>query len=141
MTFLKSLTFCFSFVIISLTACSSRYEQPYSEGPKIPQNVSMAYDDWKPEYWIQTRGSGRQMIKDLYQAEIIHSQDLDDGVPILEVGPNFMNLSRRDKSRVVRFVDRAYGITKVVPNGSIQIRYWKNDEPIGIYTAQGLKLQ
>jgi hypothetical protein len=98
-------------------------------------------DEWTPEVWTQNGGGRKSMMDKLYFNGIITDQYIDDGVPVLEVGQHFMELSSNDKRRVVAYVDSVFGITQSHESGTIILNHWQADEPVGIYTREGLQLQ
>ena len=63
-----------------------------------------------------------------------------DGVPYLEVGPNFYHLSGYDKRRVTQTLDAIYQVTANKPS-----MYFLKDADtqriIGTYTKEGLNLE
>lgn len=121
--------------------CYENVTRPYSEDAKTPHNIQWKDDAWRPEDWTATRGNRAQVIAGLYEGGIVHEWDDNNGkgVPTLEVGKNFFRLSDRDKIRVVKYFDYAYGVT-ASPRATILIETRKGDE-VGVYTAQGLQLQ
>jgi hypothetical protein len=114
---------------------------PYLDDPKIPHNSQWAGDPWEPSDWKNAAGSSNPTIQKLYAANIITDQYREDDTPVLEVGHSFMRLAGEDQRRVASFFDQAYGITKSDPNAAIYVYYKVTDEPIGIYTLNGLQLQ
>lgn len=117
---------------------------PHLEGPKVPHNVQWAddADDWRPQEWIDAKGSAKAVMDGLYSARIVTDQYESGGVPVLEVGQGFMDLSGRDKRRVAAFIDYAFGITKNTEAGVFYIYHFADDEnPVGIYGHGGLQLQ
>ncbi len=138
-------------VVLLLSGCDSKSmmnerehseTQPYLDDSKIPHNTQWERDDWEPEDWIASKGSAKRVVDGLYAGNIITKQ-YEDGndTPILEVGQGFMDLSAQDKRRVVMFVDHAFQVTSTAPDGMFYIYHQKSDEPLGLYTKQGLQLQ
>lgn len=119
------------------------YERRLLDPPTLPNNQQWSGDRWQPQDWVAARGSAKAVIDGLYDAKIITDQDVDDGIPVLEVGPGFRRLSGREKRHVAAFVDYAYGITKKSgKDGMFHVIDDCTDEPIGLYTAAtGLQLQ
>jgi hypothetical protein len=115
--------------------------EPYLDTAKEPHNSQWNSINWKPEDWISQRGGENNMIRSLYFADIIRDQYEDNGVPVLEVGPNFYNLSGFDKRRVTELFDEVYEITLSKENGMYMLYDWDTEEPIGAYTKYGLQLQ
>ncbi|GJL86191.1 MAG: hypothetical protein DHS20C02_19660 [Micavibrio sp.] len=130
-------------IVMMLSACSMDHDdvRPYLNDSKIPHNTQWDNDDWKPEDWIASKGSAKRVIDGFYAANIITDQYVDDDIPILEVGQGFMELSELEKRRVVMFVDHAFQVTSAAPDGMFLIHHQKSDEPLGIYTKNGLQLQ
>ena len=116
--------------------------KPYLEPPVGPQNSQWEEKKWEPADWsAQRAGGGKQVIRDFYRAEILSNQYVKDHVPVLEVGPNFYNLSGYDKRRVMRLIDDAYKITGDHENAMFTVTDWRTKKQIGLYTANGLQLQ
>lgn len=113
----------------------------YLRGGTIPQNTQWSQDGWHPLDWINDRGSAEAVIEGFYHADIIRDQDEDDDIPVLEIGPNFMELSPRDKRRVAHFIDFVYGITDQTDAGVFRIVHYHSCDPVGLYTKHGLQLQ
>lgn len=123
------------------------FSRPYLEDGKIPNQAQWEGDRWEPCDWMDENHNPQATLDRLYGARIITDQYTDDGVPVLEVGQNFLRLSDEDKIRVAKFVDAAYGMTNGAPDGTFSIRYgdvdylFADDPTIGIYTRNGLQLQ
>ncbi|MCK6417339.1 MAG: hypothetical protein L6Q57_00140 [Alphaproteobacteria bacterium] len=119
------------------------FERRLLDHPTYPNNQQWEKDKWQPQDWIAARGSAKAVLDAMYDAKIITDQDVEDGVPVLEVGPGFRRLSGREKRHVAAFVDYAYGITKKSgKDGLFHVIDDCTDEPIGLYTATtGLQLQ
>jgi hypothetical protein len=115
--------------------------RPHLETAKVPNNAQWDDDPWTPQDWIETRGSAAAVIDGFYAAGIITDQYLDDDIPVLEVGQNFIELSPQEKRRVAAFVDLAYGVTASSARGYMLISFHNDDEPVGIYNRDGLQLQ
>lgn len=131
-----------------LPACgANRQEEPHDEvrpylnDSKIPHNVQWENDTWKPEDWIEGKGSAKNVIDGFYAADIITDQHEDGDTPVLEVGQGFMKLSEQDKRRVVMFVDQVFKVTDAAPDGMFYVRHKKSDKVLGIYNKDGLHLQ
>lgn len=115
--------------------------QPYLENSKHPHNTQWAGYGWYAEDWMSQSRSNLDLVNGFYTADILRDQKMDDGVPVLVVGPNFYRLSGLDKRRIVTTVDTVYGVTKNGGHKTIQLRDWYTKMPIGIYTEYGLQLQ
>lgn len=115
--------------------------KPYLEDPKEPHNSQWDNDLWEPSDWYDDHASPKTTMDKLYGAGIITDQYVDDDVPVLEVGHNFMRLSGQEKRRVAAFVDHVFGITQARENGMFYVYYEVTDKPIGVYTKDGLQLQ
>lgn len=113
--------------------------RPYLEEGKIPHNSQWADDQWSPQDWIEDRGSAKAVMDGLYSSGIITDQYTEDGIPVLEVGQRFLELSDQEKRRVASFVDVVFGITR--QSGLYLIYFHKNDIPVGLFTVEGLQLQ
>jgi hypothetical protein len=125
------------------------FNRRYLENGTTPQHSDWETDDWTPQVWTDARANPQEVMNGFYNAGIITDQYVDDGipvintghgVPVLEVGPNFLRLSDNDKRRVVAYVDSVAGITSH-DDGMFYIRYNKGNKPLGIYTKYGLQLQ
>ena len=117
------------------------FEQPYYEPTKLPHNSQWDYDDWKSKDWLNAKGSQAKLINGFYNADIIREQYIDDGVPVLVIGPNFFKLGGHDKRRVAQTIDEVFNVTGGSVFGSYMIYDWQSRKQIGIYTQQGLQLQ
>lgn len=113
---------------------------PYQNG-KHPHNTQWDDSGWRPEHWAAQRGGAEEVIRGFYFADILRGQYVDDGVPVLEVGPAFYMLGGEDQRRVADMVDYVYNITASRENAMFQLYDWKTREPIGAYTRYGLQLQ
>ena len=112
--------------------------KPYLENSRQAQNSPFRKDNWQPADWTAQRP---QIIRDFYNAKIITDQDVDDDIPVLEVGQGFYMLGGEDKRRIVRYMDAAYNITSTRSDGIIILRDSKTGDDIGVYTSAGLQLQ
>ena len=122
------------------------FYRPYLDDAKTPHISQWEADPWQPEDWVAARGSHNRVLDGLYAAGIIQEQYIERGIPVLEVGHNFIRLSDQDKIRVARFVDHAFGITATNPDGVFLIKMESMyplgfDESIGVYTRRGLQIQ
>lgn len=115
--------------------------QPYLENAKHPHPSQWADRDWYAEDWISQRQSGLALVQGFYSSDIIRNQDVDDGVPVLIVGPNFYHLSGYDKRRVVHTVDMVYGVTARQQNAAILLKDWYTKRAIGHFDREGLTIQ
>lgn len=125
---------------------SGDFTRPYLEDGKTPHNSQWEQDSWQPEDWIKARGTQEDVLNDLYAAGIIKEQYMDDDLPVLEVGRNFIRLSDKDKNHVAKFVDHAFGITagneKAMYLIELENPSWLGSNyPVGVYTRSGLQLQ
>jgi hypothetical protein len=116
--------------------------QPYIEHPTQTQNQQWENDPWTPSTWAQQRGDGaKRVVDDLFRVDIFRKQYVEDGVPAVQVGPNFYNLGGNDKRRVTAMLDEFYGITKSKVFGMFMLYDWNTHQPIGSYTQYGLQLK
>jgi len=121
---------------------NSSFVRPHLEEAKLPHNSRWADDEWTPQDWIDSRGGDAvTVVNGLYEAGIISDQYFDGGIPVLEVGQGFLDLGAQDKRRVVAFIDEVFGVTKFAEPGVIMIYFRNDDEPVGLFNAQGLQLQ
>jgi hypothetical protein len=118
--------------------------EPYRYNAKNPQETQWSHGETKqkfdPAHWINTRGGISNLVRGFYQNDLIRDQYLDDDLLVLEVGPNFYNLSGYDKRRVLSIIDKEYGVTTRLTYGVFYLRDWKSDDDIGLYTRYGLQL-
>lgn len=120
---------------------TTKQYQPYLENAKHPHPSQWADRDWYAEDWIAQRQSGLQLVQGYYNSDIIRNQDVDDGVAVLIVGPNFYHLSGYDKRRVVHTIDVVYGVTARQQNATIMLKDWHTKRHIGYFDHEGLTLQ
>ena len=114
---------------------------PYLENGKQSQNTQWNEENWYVEDWVAQHGDAMEIINGFYKAGILQEQTVDDGKPILIVGPQFYRLSGLDKRRVVTTLDAVYGITDVQANKYILLKDWHTKHQIGVYTSDGLQLE
>ena len=115
--------------------------EPYLDDAKLPHYHQWDGRNWKPQDWIQQKKGELKMMRSLYFSEIISDQYYENDVPVLEVGPNFYNLSGYDRERVAELVDHVYNITGENKDGIFMLYDWDTEKPIGVYSAYGLSLQ
>lgn len=115
--------------------------KPYLEDPKEPHNNQWDRQNWQPQDWIAQKGGADNLVRGFYFADILRGQYEDDGVPVLEVGPNFYRLGGQDKRRVAGTIDYIYQITAARDDGMFMLYDWNSKKPIGSYTRYGLQLQ
>jgi hypothetical protein len=119
--------------------------QPHLKDGKTPHDVVgwQQDDQWQPQDWIDARGGSAKAVMDgFYRAQVVTGQYTDGGVPVLEVGQGFMDLSSREQRRVATFVDYAFKVTENSPEGVFYIYHLADDDnPIGVYGKDGLQLQ
>ena len=115
--------------------------EPYLETAKHPHNTQWDESQWRPEHWEAQAESAPDVVRGFYFADIISDQYVDDGVPVLEVGPGFYMLGGEYKRRVTAMVDYVYGITREKEFGMFMLYDWQSKEAIGAYTKYGLQLQ
>ncbi|MBX2833848.1 MAG: hypothetical protein KTR28_02645 [Micavibrio sp.] len=123
----------------------------YLNKAKIPHSSQWADEKWSPQDWIDARGGQPlKVIDGFYRVGIIKDQTMKDGMPLLEVGDAFLQLSDLEKMRVVTFIDHVFGITRNDESGSIHIVYeeetflfglYSGLESVGFFTKDGLQLQ
>ena len=117
------------------------FDHRHIDDPKTPHNYRWQEQDWSPEQWVEARGSAEALLHDFYRAGFITKQYDIDGVPALDVGQGWMDLSMQERVRVLRVVDYMYEITKNNPDGTILIYRDKMSGLLGVYTVSGLQLQ
>ncbi len=120
--------------------------QPYYETSTEPHNTQwndnkLSDQWWTPKDWVSLDGgSGFELIRKWYVADILRDQYVRDGIPYLEVGPNFYHLGGADKRRVMKTIDAVYRVTDYTPK-MFYLRDFRTDQVIGHYTKDGLVLQ
>ncbi len=124
-----------------LTPKMPDFERPIMLDGKTPHPQSWHNDQWSPENWTAARGTDKGVMDDLYASGIITDQYEEDGMPVLEVGPRFLQLSHSDQSKVASYVDDVFGITRLSEDGGFNIIYDPSDTVIGYYNAGGLVLE
>ena len=117
------------------------FTQPYLEDGVTPHNSQWEYDHWRPEDWIESRGSAQNVMNGLIKGGIITKQYEKNDIPALEVGQAFLQLSGQDKRRVMAFVDHMYGITRSPEKGMFALYLQGSRQQIGLFTRYGLQLQ
>ncbi len=115
--------------------------QPYIGNQENSQRSLWDDDMWTPEAWVENAGDEKNIMRNLYESNIIISQYTDrDNIPILEVGDNFISLSGVDRRRILQFVDYVFEITSSEENGMFYVFYSRNDdEPLGVYNKYGFQ--
>lgn len=113
---------------------------PYLEFEKHLQISQWAHEDWVAEDWISQHSDPKDLISNLYEADILRNQTFSGERNILVVGPNFYHLSGFDKRRVTHVIDVIYGITKNAPEASFFLTDWKTKQYIGVHDRDGLRL-
>ncbi len=115
--------------------------EPYLRDSKLYHDTQWNDGDWHPQEWIDEKGSIEAVVEGFYEARIITRQYVDGEMPVLEVGRRFLELSDQEKRRIASFIDYGFGVTKNAETGSFEIKMIKKDNPLGIYTKEGLQLQ
>ena len=115
--------------------------RPYLEEGKIPHNSQWADDEWEPQMWIEDRGSAKAVIDGFYAAGVVTDQYIDHGMPVLEVGQTFLELSGQEKRRVAAFFDHVFRVTQTHEKGAFHIIFHKHDALVGLFGKEGLQLQ
>lgn len=126
------------------------FSKRYLEDGKTPHPSQWEFDAWTPDTWTNDRANEDAVIQGFYDTNILSRQYVDkglipilhkgEGIPVLEVGQNFLRLSDKDKRRVVAYVDSVWGIT-AKEGGMFYVNYKEWNKPIGIYTKNGLQMQ
>lgn len=116
--------------------------KPYLNEAKIPHNHKAGVDMWAPEMWAAARnGKPMDVVSGFYEADIVTDQYLDNNVPVLEVGQEFLNLSDTDKKRVIAYMDDVFGVTEYSPSKTMLIYFYRGNRSLGIVTPDGIQLQ
>lgn len=157
---MKKLAFLLSFTVLA-TAASAAYAGPkfmgiwwwpshwenqdfvphYDNGTE-PHNSQWSDEKWTPADWIKTEGGdGTKLVQKWINIGILVGSYKDmNGVPYLEVGPNFYHLSGLDKRKVTETLDAVYQVTAQKP-GMFFIKDASTRKIIGTYSKQGLNLE
>jgi len=115
---------------------------PYYDNGIDPHNSQWTDSNWTPADWIKsTGGDGTQLVQKWINSKIITgSYKNGEGIPYLEIGPNFYHLSGYDKRRVTQTLDAIYQVTTLSPH-----MYFIKDpatlKVIGTYSREGLTLE
>jgi hypothetical protein len=116
--------------------------RPYLHDSRIRHNRQWDDRTWTPSDWLAQRGGdGLAMVESFYVAGILSDQYRRNKVPVLEVGPEFHALGGYDKRRIVRLVDKVYGVTVTDPRGIFRLRDGETGRYIGLYSRRGLMLE
>ncbi len=113
----------------------------YLEKGKDTQNQQWANEDWYVQDWVAQNKDAMTLVDGFFRTDILRSQDVDDGVPVVLVGPQFYRLGGFDKRRVMTTLDSVYGITESGLNPVIRLKDWFTKRDIGIFTKHGLQLE
>lgn len=120
--------------------------QPYYEDSTNPHNSQwndqeLSDANWTPKEWVSmSGGKGNELLRQWYVAGILNDSYVKNGIPYMEVGPNFYHLGGADKRRVMETVDAVYGVTTRSPKMFL-LKDWRTDRIIGEYSKTGLVLQ
>lgn len=114
---------------------------PYLEDGRHPHNTQWADREWYAEDWISQEKNGTALVRRFYETDILRGQKVENGIPVLVVGPNFYRLSGYDKRRVARVVDVVYGLTRLHREGTYIVRDWNTRKDVALYTPYGLQTQ
>ena len=117
------------------------FDKPYLEESTTRHNSQWEFDHWRPQDWIESRGSADAVMENLYTYGIITKQYMDDDFPVLEVGLPFIQLSGQEKRRVTAFVDHVFGITRNPETGMYRLREHGTKRELGLFTRYGLQIQ
>jgi len=127
--------------------CPSHWEwtsytkfSPYLEDSRQTQVPQWENTNWYVEDWKAQREHALDLVQGFYQANVLKDQKVEDGIPVLVVGPSFYRLSGYDKRRVAFLVDNVYGVTENAENNIFILRDWRTHKAIGVYTQTGLQL-
>lgn len=112
-----------------------------TEGRKDNMITNLYDPHWSAQDWIESSSSSpQQTIQGFYDAGIITDQNSEGEIPVIEVGQAFLDLSNRDKLRIIAFMDHVYGITAQNKDGIIYIEDRRFKGQIGVYTLDGLNM-
>lgn len=141
-------TVFYPFLAILLASCihSGSFDKPaenYNTGRHNQENLihnALQQKIATGQSWVVQEQDALGRIQAFYEAKIITAQGTDGDIPMLEVGPGWMDLANEDKHAIAVFIDRTYGISNNGGPGSFIIRHWNSGEQLGTYTAYGLNL-
>lgn len=98
--------------------------------------------NWKPEHWAaQREGGGAKILERFFTIGILEAFDMDEDIPVLEVGRGFFDLGGEDQKRVMTLVDRVYAVTTKSPRKMFLIEDGRTGKRLGTYTVSGLMLR
>lgn len=112
------------------------FTSPYVENGRWAHPRQWDQENWALGDWVADSNDGLARIQHFYEVGVLTDQYEKHGIPILEVGSGFYHLSGRDQRRVLTLVDEVYNITTNQP-GVFQVRDWKTDNIVGIYSKAG----
>ena len=95
---------------------------------------------WTPAHWVSEEKSTQEVVDGFYRSGIITDQYYDGNIPVLEVGHSFLELSTRDRHRVVAFMDYAFNLKAAKGGNIIEIYLKRNEIPLGLYAQGRLQL-
>ncbi len=141
-------TAIYPFLAILMSACvhSGSFDRPpenYNTGRHNQENLihnALQQKTATGQSWVVQEQDALGRIQAFYAANIIAAQGSDGDIPVLEVGPGWMDLANEDKHAIAAFIDRTYGISNNGGPGSFIIKHWNSGEQLGTYTAYGLTL-
>lgn len=115
---------------------------PYYANGTDPHNSQWSGANWTPADWIKADGGdGTKLVQKWINADILVGSYKDsDGVPYLEIGPNFYHLSGLDKRKVTETLDAIYRVTASKP-GMYFIKDAQTRKIIGTFSKEGLNLE
>ncbi len=114
---------------------------PYVNGAVLPNNAQWKMHDWSPARWIGEGQSALDVIEHFYKTGLVVDQDVDDGVPVLEVSDLFLRLSDADKRKVLMMFDYSYDITSRSEPALFMIEHERTGDILGSYGVAGMQLQ
>lgn len=115
--------------------------KPYYQDGQLPHDSQWSHENWEKGDWVaQSGGKGGDLMQKFYNTRLIKGQEVEDGVPYLDIDVNFYHLSGFDKQRLAMTVDHIYGVTSREPR-MFFLRDATTDKVIGQYTSAGLTLE
>lgn len=115
---------------------------PYLNDATTPINAQWDIVAWDPSRWgADDSDKGGTIMSRFYASGLVTDQDMDDDVPVLEVGDLFLRLSDGDKGRFLETIDALYGITRSAAAGSFVVEHDRTNDIIAVYGKHGIQLQ
>ena len=117
-------------------------DRRYHTGLDNAYNSDWEYPYWTPYDWAQNEQTARVIIEGFFKNGVIERYYIDPVTKtrVLAVGQTWLDMSGRDKRRVVKFMAFAYGADQ--RSEAIELVLHRNKEcyPMGIYIDGDVQL-